>query len=359
VITFVKVATLLFFALTGICVLAGLTSVPDPTANFRNPFEGSSTSGNALATGLVKVSYAFLGWANASNVLAEVKGKDPVRTVRRAGYTSLGIISVLYFFVNVAYVAAVPKEVLRESSQLAAAAFMRAVFGDAMAIKLLPILIACSCVGNIIAVTIGHARGLREVARQGIMPYASFFSSTKPWGTPVTPILFKYVLTIIVMIAPPAEDAFSFLVDVSTYPGMLFAMGTAAAVWILRRRRAREGLAPAPFRAWNVAVVIWFIRSIFLSVMPWVPPEGGSNGGDVSFWYAMYCVVGLIIITLACVYYYAWIILLPRLGGYEIVEEVEELSDGALTKRLTRRYFGDDEVSNGTERTPLLDDSRE
>ncbi|KDQ19268.1 hypothetical protein BOTBODRAFT_142885 [Botryobasidium botryosum FD-172 SS1] len=358
VITFIKVATLLFFALTGICVLAGLTSVPDPTANFRDPFEGSSRSGNALATGLVKISYTFLGWANANNVLAEVKGSDPVRTVRQAGYASLGIISVLYFFVNVAYVAAVPKEVLRESGQLAAAAFMRAVFGNAIAVQLLPLFIACSCIGNIIAVTIGHARSLREVARQGIMPYASFFSSTKPWGTPVAPILFTYVLTIVVMVAPPAEDAFSFLVDVSSYPGMLFAVGTAAAVWVLRRRRVLEGLAPAPFRASNIAVVVWLIRSVFLSVMPWVPPEGGSNGGDVSFWYATYCAVGLLIVAAACFYYYMSIVLLPRLGGYEIVEEVEELSDGALTKRLTRRYPGEG-ASLGTERTPLLDQRRQ
>ncbi|KDQ19238.1 hypothetical protein BOTBODRAFT_62680 [Botryobasidium botryosum FD-172 SS1] len=353
VFTFVKVATLVFFTLTGACVLAGWTSVPDPLANFHDPFEGSSANGNAIATALVKVTYTFSGWAGANEVLAEVKGKDPVRTVRRAGYTSLGIVSVLYFFVNIAYVAAIPKETLRSSGQLAASAFMRAVFGDALAMKLLPIMIACSCVGNIVAVTIGQARILREVSRQGIMPFANFFSSTKPWGTPVAPILFKYVITVIIMVAPPAEDAFSFLVDVSAYPTMLFSIGIAAAVVVLRRRRVREGLARAPFRAWNIAVVVWLIRSILLSVLPWVPPADGSNGGDVSFWYATYCVVGLLIIATACVYYYAWIILLPRLGGYEIVEEVEVLSDGALTKRLVRRYH-DKAMLDGVERARLL-----
>jgi len=70
--------------------------------------------------------------------------------------------------------------------------------------------------------------------------------------------------------------------------------------------------------------------------MPWVPPEPGH--GDVSFWYATYCVVGLAILALCALYYYVRIIWLPNLGGYSIVEEVEELDDGARVTRLTRRY---------------------
>jgi hypothetical protein len=32
---------------------------------------------------------------------------------------------------------------------------------------------------------------------------------------------------------------------------------------------------------------------VFILAMPWYPPPGGRFGGDVSFWYATYCVVGL------------------------------------------------------------------
>jgi hypothetical protein len=39
--------------LTGFAVLSGLTSIEDPYANFKNPFEGSSFNGNALAMALV------------------------------------------------------------------------------------------------------------------------------------------------------------------------------------------------------------------------------------------------------------------------------------------------------------------
>lgn len=71
-----------------------------------------------------------------------------------------------------------------------------------------------------------------------------------------------------------------------------------------------------------------------------------------------YCVAGLALIAVrilelssvvfsvetlclsqACgLYYVIWVIVLPRLGGYEIVEEVQELDGGARNTRLVRRY---------------------
>jgi len=36
-------------------------------------------------------------------------------------------------------------------------------------------------------------------------------------------------------------------------------------------------------------------------------------------------------------YYYVWVILLPRLGSYEIVEEIEELGGGVRLRKLVRR----------------------
>jgi hypothetical protein len=53
---------------------------------------------------------------------------------------------------------------------------------------------------------------------------------------------------------------------------------------------------------------------------------------------------------LCALYYYVWIVLLPKMGGYEISEEVVELGGGALTSRLVCKYK---ERSLGEER-PLL-----
>ena len=91
------------------------------------------------------------GWHNAFYVMAEVKGPDPARTIRKAGILSLSLVATLYIFVNVAFVAAVPPEEIRTSGQLVAALFFKNIFGNTMTAKVLPLLVALSCFGNIVS----------------------------------------------------------------------------------------------------------------------------------------------------------------------------------------------------------------
>jgi amino acid transporter len=138
---------------TGVAILAGATHIRKPFANFREPFEGSTTSLNSLSVSLVKANHAFVGWHNAFYVLGEMKGTNPVRTVRKAGFISLAIVAFLCFFANVAYVAAVPREEIRNSGQLIAALFFRHTFGDTQFARLLPAMVAMSCLGNIVCLS--------------------------------------------------------------------------------------------------------------------------------------------------------------------------------------------------------------
>lgn len=347
ILTVIKILSLAFMVISGIAVLLGLTHIEDPFANFHNIFEGTNTNLNALATAFVKVNHAFIGWHNAFNVLAEIKGSNPARKVRNSSIISLSLMSILFLLVNMAYVAVIPREEIRNSGQLVAALFFHRLFGPVIGVKVLTLLVACGCFGNIIAVTVGQSRIIREVARQGLLPYPSFFSSTRPFGTPLGPVLFKGFLTYLVILAVPAKDAFNFVLDLASYPRLVFQCALSAGLWILRKRRALAGMAKSTLQAPNSLVIGYLMSGIFLLVMPWVPPEPGH--ADVSFWYATYCVTGLCLLLCCGLYYYFWIILLPRLGGYEVVEEIEELADGARNTRLVRRY-----KESGQDRQPLL-----
>ncbi|KAI5122270.1 hypothetical protein M0805_002351 [Coniferiporia weirii] len=354
VITAVKVISQIMVIGAGVAVLAGATHIEDPWANFADPWSGSTFNGNALATAFVKTHFAFVGWNNAFNVLAEVKGGDPVRTVRNSGRISLALVTVLFLLTNIAYIAAIPKEDIKHSGQLVGALFFQRVFGSSWAAKILPVMVMFSCLGNI---TVGKARVIREIARQGLLPWPEFFASTEPFGTPLGPVLMKYTLTVIVIVAVPAADAFSFLLDLFSYPNLFFSAATAVGVWILRRRYLHEGIQqPGKYRASNTSIILYLASCVFLIVMPWIPPEKGQ--ADVSFWYATYCVVGIAIILACGVYYYVWIVLLPRLCGYEIVEEVEELAGGARLARLVRKYPSGAQsaatLSQESEQAPML-----
>ncbi|KAI0322592.1 amino acid transporter [Amylostereum chailletii] len=354
ILTIAKVLSLIFVALTGIAVLAGFTRIEDPFANFQHLFRGSSTNLNALATALVKTHWAFYGWVNSFSVLSEIKTAQPARTARNAALISVALVTLLFFFVNVAYVASVPIDEIKGSGQLVASLMFKHVFGESWTAKCLPVMVALSCLGNIIAITVGQARVLREVARQGMLPYPQFFASTHPFGTPLGPVLIKLALTVTVILLLPAKDTFNFLLDLASYPNLVFQVAAGAGVWVLRRRRAKEGLPRAPLEVWNVVLVLYLAQNVVQIVVPWVPPEPGH--ADVSFWYATYCVVGLGILVACAVYYYIWIIYLPRRGGYEIVEKVVDLGEGAFTSSLTRKYHGqsDEDEDGDEEERPLL-----
>ncbi|KIL58744.1 hypothetical protein M378DRAFT_188145 [Amanita muscaria Koide BX008] len=330
----VKLLTLVFVSITGLVVLGGHTAVKDPHANFRNAFAGTSQSVNGIANALVKVNFAYSGYENAFNVLNEVK--NPVKTMKRYAPLSLTIVFVLYFMCNIAYFAAVPQAQIRTSKELTASLFFKAVFGNQSALTALDSLIAISTFGNLISIVIGMSRVIRECGRQGVLPFPEFWASTRPFNTPSGPLLLKWVLTTIVIIAPPTGDAFNFIVDLQQYPYNLFSFLMTLGLFFVRKRRQAIGAHPSEFRAWNAVLAFCLLVNVYLLIMPWVPPAGGIYGGDVSFFYATYCVVGLAILLLCGIAYVIWIVVLPHFGGYEIRQTVGRLSGGAQTTKLVK-----------------------
>ena len=229
-----------------------------------------------------------------------------------------------------------PLDTIRSSGTILAGLFFTEVFGDHAGARVLPALVALSSFGNILAVLVGHARIIREIGRQGVLPYPKAWSSTWPFGTATLPLLVSWLLTVIVIVAPPAGDAFNFVVDLQSYPANVFTLLSFAGLYIIRRRRARAGLPGVGFRAPHVAVVFSCAISVLLLVMPWVPPTAGIYGGDVSFLYCTYCIVGLGILGLCALFWYVTIKLLPRVRGYVISDETVYEEDGTAYNKLVK-----------------------
>lgn len=330
----VKVATLVFIAITGLVVLGGHTRVEDPHANFRNAFAGTSSNGNGLATALVKVNFAYSGFENAFAVMNEIK--NPVKTMKRYAPISLTVVFILYFFANIAYFAAIPKESIRTSKELTASLFFTAVFGNTRAVTALSALVAVSSFGNLLAVVIGSSRIIRECGRQGVLPFPRFWASTRPFNTPLGPYLLKWTFTVIVILAPPAGDAFNFIVNLQSYPENVFKFLLTLGLWFVRKRRIAIGAPRGEFIAWNAVLVFTMAVNVYLLVLPWVPPEGGIYAGDVSFFYATYCIVGLAFLAVSGIFYWVYIIFLPKRGGYTLRQLLERLPDGAQANRLVK-----------------------
>ncbi|TDZ18190.1 High-affinity methionine permease [Colletotrichum orbiculare MAFF 240422] len=312
----VKLTTLLFIAVTGLVVLGGHTRVPQPHANFENSFEGTATA-YGLTNALYRIIFSYAGYENAFNVVNEVK--NPIKQIRKYGWIAL-----------------VPKADLAAAKQIAASLFFTNVFGPGRAVRGLNFLIALSSFGNLLTVLIGSSRMLRECGRQGVLPYPRFWASTRPFGTTLGPYLVKFILTVVMILAPPAGDAFNFIADLQVYPSAFFGFVMTAGLYVVRWRRKRLNLPPPEFKAWDVIIAFNLVKDLYLLVMPWYPPVGGVYAGDVSFWYATYVVAGIGILVGCGVYYWLWIFVVPKARGYSIRQQVLELADGAQSHELVK-----------------------
>ncbi|KAK5994102.1 High-affinity methionine permease [Cladobotryum mycophilum] len=328
----VKIATLLFISITGFVVLGGRTKIENPTANFHNAFEGKATA-YGITNALYKIIFSFAGYENAFNVANEIR--DPVRQIRRNGFIAIWVVTILYLFTVIAYYSAATKQEIIGSKLTVASLFFTKVFGSE-ASKGLNLLIVLSAFGNMLSVLLGTSRIIRECGRQGVLPFPKFWVSTWPFGTTLGPYLSKYVITLIMILAPPAGDAFNFVTDLRIYPSSFFDLLMSVGLLIVRHRRKKLDLPRPQFRAWDVVVYFNILKNLYLLVMPWYPPAGGAKGGDVSFWYATYVVASIGILLGCGVYHWLWIIALPSLRGYKIRQEVFALEDGSSSHRLIR-----------------------
>ena len=290
----VKIVTLLFISITGFVVLGGgAARVPSPGRNLAvgASFAGTTDNGNDLATAMVSIVFSYSGYSMPFNVVNEIR--RPMSAVRRYGFASILIVSVLYILCNIAYFAAVDKPDFAASREIAAGVFFAAVFGRGRAATALNLLVLLSAFGNLLAILIGQSRIMREIGRQGILPYTPFWVSTWPFGTPIGPYAVKWAITTIMVTAPPAGDAFQFAISLATYPNGMFSLAMGIGLIIIRRRRARAAIPPSGYRVWNVALLFYILIQLYILAMPWWPPKGGPYAGSVSFWYATYCVTGI------------------------------------------------------------------
>ncbi|KAG8533895.1 uncharacterized protein KY384_001636 [Bacidia gigantensis] len=331
-LAWVKIGLMAFMAVLGfVSLFMPLRSTHDrdeARSSFTRPFEGSNWDLVTLSTAIFKVSYSFAGYDNVNNVLNEVK--DPVRTLKTMAPTALLTVAVFYLMLNIAYFIVVPLEEINQSGELIAALFFEKIFGSSVGTTMLAFLVAISAAGNVMVVTFALARVNQEIARQGFLPFAEYLSSSYPFGAPLGGLVVHYIPSFLVVVLPPQQDVYAFILDVEGYPGTIFVM--AVCIGTLWLRKSRPDLK-RPFKAWKVAIWLRIALSSITIVAPFVPPK---NGGDVGFWYATYAVVGGGILVCGVIYWYLWTILLPRLGGYRLEEETDVLADGTTVTKIVK-----------------------
>lgn len=338
---FIKLAILLIIVISGFAALGGALKVPNPH-NFDNAFEGTTGSSYGVVTALYNVIWSYIGYSNANYALAETK--NPVKTLKLAAPIALGGIAILYMLANIAYFAAVPKDEILSSGRILAASFFRNVMGP-KAERALSVFVALSAFGNVLSVIFSQGRIVQELGREGILPFSRFWASNRPFNAPLAGLFEHWLVSVIIMLAPPPGDAYNFILNVISYP--LAIVNTFVAlglIWLYTHREQYQW--NPPFRATLPVAIFFFASNVYLVIAPFVPPSDGVSVYEtLPYW--LHCVVGWGIIAGGGVYWLVWAVILPKVGRYELVRETSyDEIDGWERSHFVKRPIG---TSTGVE----------
>jgi amino acid transporter len=337
VLGILKIIILLIIILAGFIALGGHLKIDEKPNNFTNAFEGTTTSSYGVVMALYNVIWSYIGYSNANYALSETK--NPVRTLKIAAPLALSAVALLYILANIAYFAGVPYDDIIASQRLVAAQLFRNVWGE-KAERALSVFVALSAFGNVLSVIFSQGRLVQELGREGILPFSKFWASNRPFNAPLAGLFEHWLICIIVILAPPPGDAYNFILNLISYPLSVINVFVAAGLLHLYIHRQAWNWNPA-FKATMPVVVFFLLSNIYLVVAPFAPPDA-DNSVYESLPYWIHCVVGIAIILMGGVYYLIWAVLLPKLGGYQLVREtVYDEIDGWDRSAVVRKPLGE------------------
>ncbi|CZT50434.1 probable low-affinity methionine permease [Rhynchosporium secalis] len=317
----IKLAILVLIVISGFVALGGHVKLDQKPDNFTYAFQGTTASAYGIVTALYNVIWSLMGYNNANYALAETK--NPVRTLKIALPAALGLVSILYILVNVAYFAAVPKEEIVTSGRILAASFFRNVMGR-QAERALSVFVALSAFGNVLGVIFSNGRLVQEIGREGILPFSRFWSSNKPCNAPFVGLFEHWLVSVIVMLGPPPGDVYNFILNLISYPMSIVNVFVSIALIHLyfnpfSIERDPQRWAP-PFRATLPVAIFFLLSNLFLVIAPYVPPDAGQEV-YAHLPYYLHCLVGVGIFVVGLVYWIFWARILPKIGKYDLVRE--------------------------------------
>ncbi|KAI3622873.1 methionine permease [Malassezia furfur] len=335
-----KVVILLLIVFAGFAALAGHHKGPNPH-NFENAFVGTHNSVYNVSSCIYNAVWSYVGYSNLFYALGEVR--NPTRTLKIAGPLAIVSLTILYVLAQVAYFAAVPREEILESNQIIAANFFAHMFGEQSA-RALSVFVALSAVANVFSVVFSQGRLNQALGRDNLIPFSKMFASNLPFNAPMAGIGWHTLMTLILMIAPPQGSAYTLVLNLSSYPLNVvnFCVGFGLCFTYLPdsswfKPNWLKGWRP-PFRATLAIVILFSLISLFLVVVPWIPPvsrQYDQYRGEIPYYLAP--LIGSCFFAGGAGYWLIWYGILPYFGNYRLVPVRNTLSDGTARTTFEKR----------------------
>jgi amino acid transporter len=234
-------------------VVAGLVFAPPVPAVPAVPAAAAGGGGPwymgaGLGTAMLFVLFTYGGWNDAAYISAEVRHRE--RNMTRALLIAIGIVSVLYVLVNLAYLKGLGFVAMARSDAVAAD-LLKAVWGSGGE-KLISIMIAIAALTSVNGSMIVGARSNYALGRDWpVLGFLGHWDDAS--GSPRTAMVVQGVIALgLVGFGAFQNAGFKGLVEYSLPVFWGFFLLVGIALFVLR---AREPNAPRPFRVPGYPVV--------------------------------------------------------------------------------------------------------
>jgi amino acid transporter len=231
-------------------VVAGLALAPAPSATV--PAAAGSGApwymGAGIGSAMVFVLFTYGGWNDAAYISAEIRDRE--RNMVRALLLSIGLVTLIYVLVNVAYLKGLGYTGMAHSNAVAAD-LLKSVWGGTGE-KVISVMIAIAALTSVNGSMIVGARSNYALGRD--WPLLRFLGQwDAPSGSPRTAMLVQGVIALgLVAFGAIQSAGFKGLVEYSLPVFWGFFLLVGVALFVLR---AKEPNAPRPFRVPGYPVV--------------------------------------------------------------------------------------------------------
>jgi amino acid transporter len=229
-------------------IVAGLVLAPAPVAQAAAAADKPWYIGAGIGSAMVFVLFTYGGWNDAAYISAEVRDRE--RNMVRALLFAIGLVTILYVLVNVAYLKGLGYDGMIRSNAVAAD-LLKSVWG-AGGEKLISILIAIAALTSVNGSMIVGARSNYALGRD--WPVLGFLGRwDEASGSPRTAMVVQGVIALALVIFGAIQNAgFKGLVEYSLPVFWGFFLLVGVALFVLR---AKEPEAPRPFRVPGYPIV--------------------------------------------------------------------------------------------------------
>lgn len=272
------------------------------THAFDQPFTTvTSPSSNGMSIALLNVIWCFTGYSNANQTLSETK--NPVRALKISAPIAFVAVGILYMLSNIAYFAVVPANTIEASGTVLVSQFFGIIFGSQVG-RVASAFVALSALGNVMSTVSSQGHLIQIYAKENLVPFSGFFASLKPWNTPLTGMFQHWLVSVLLVFAPPPSDAYKFIVNLISYPLCCINLALAFALFMINLKPGKYTDWTSPIRATIPVTMLFLLSNLFLIVASFLPPSTPNNSVYENLPYWLHC-VGLGAFLVGTIHWYA------------------------------------------------------